>query len=683
VPGAGALTGGTYSTLDSRTTFDALDVTGVLESSFLQKQLLLDVRLGWHHQHDSRLAGDGTGLDDVDALGTLAGTPGVTSPRIFGTPVYTADPSVPSSVKTACTSPGVRCDVRGFATGGVGQMEILDSDSFQPRAVLTGLFQAAGHHLVKVGFDGQFSRYRAERAWSGGANYRNASDLTGRVADRSAVIEVRHFGILSGVDTLVDMPGMNHLVHASAVGGFAQDSWSVLDVITVNAGIRYDAQQMKGADGKAGITLNDQWSPRLGLVWDPTQAGRSRLFFNYARYFELIPMDIADKALTGVGDVKAIHDCDPLVVGRKVCDEDVNTRLVPSQLSFTSPQSPNRRWVADSSPYPVPVDPELRSPAVDEIVAGGEYEVLPNARVGLSYTYRNLVRTIEDMSNNDGNTYFIGNPGEGIADSFPRATRKYHAITLSFSRIFHDGWLAQASYTWSQLRGNYDGLFQPQTGQLDPNITSMFDSRTILPNQEGPLSGDTTHVVKIFTAKELTVTPWLGVTLGAGLVGSSGTPISALGPHPAGDVAYILVRGSAGRMPWVTSLDTRLAVSYRAGKDLVFSAAVEAFNLFNSQRPTAVDQNYADDLVSPIVGARQGTVPHQYGGLCSGTDPSTCAPGNGSLPRPKVDATGNPINVGLRDPHGQLASVPTNLAWGTPTNFQPVRQFRFSLRVSF
>jgi hypothetical protein len=27
--------------------------------------------------------------------------------------------------------------------------------------------------------------------------------------------------------------------------------------------------------------------------------------------------------------------------------------------------------------------------------------------------------------------------------------------------------------------------------------------------------------------------------------------------------------------------------------------------------------------------------------------------------------------------------VPVSLTWGTPTNFQPVRQFRFSLRVTF
>ena len=101
----------------------------------------------------------------------------------------------------------------------------------------------------------------------------------------------------------------------------------------------------------------------------------------------------------------------------------------------------------------VPVDPDLKSPSNDEIVAGGEYEVFPNARVGISYTYRNLVRTIEDMSNDEANTYFIGNPGEGIADTFPKAKRTYHAVTLNFTKSFADLWLAQVSYTWSSSAG--------------------------------------------------------------------------------------------------------------------------------------------------------------------------------------------------------------------------------------
>ena len=79
------------------------------------------------------------------------------------------------------------------------------------------------------------------------------------------------------------------------------------------------------------------------------------------------------------------------------------------------------------------------------------------------------------MSRDDGNTYFIGNPGQGFAKDFPKAVRNYDAVTVYFTKTFADLWLAQASYTWSRLYGNYSGLFRPETGQLDPNINSDFD----------------------------------------------------------------------------------------------------------------------------------------------------------------------------------------------------------------
>ena len=71
--------------------------------------------------------------------------------------------------------------------------------------------------------------------------------------------------------------------------------------------------------------------------------------------------------------------------------------------------------------------------------------------------------------------------GKRFADSFPNAKRTYDAVTILFSKNFSDLWLAQVSYTWSQLRGNYDGLFNPgslgsQTGspQLDPNNNELW-----------------------------------------------------------------------------------------------------------------------------------------------------------------------------------------------------------------
>ncbi|HZX41049.1 MAG TPA: TonB-dependent receptor plug domain-containing protein, partial [Myxococcaceae bacterium] len=193
---ANYLTNATYGVNALQTTFGALDLVAQLNSSFLQKKLLLDVRVGWHHQHDERLPNDGSTLDDVDAPNTLAGTPQVRSPVVFGLPVYTLDPSVPASVRTACTSAGATCNVRTFLVGGAGMLETLDLDSFQARAVLTALVSGAGHHVLKVGFDGQISRFRDVVARSGGSTYRNASDLTGQQADIGAVWDAFQYGTL-------------------------------------------------------------------------------------------------------------------------------------------------------------------------------------------------------------------------------------------------------------------------------------------------------------------------------------------------------------------------------------------------------------------------------------------------------------------------------------------------------
>ena len=173
------------------------------------------------------------------------------------------------------------------------------------------------------------------------------------------------------------------------------------------------------------------------------------------------------------------------------------------------------------------------------------------------------------------------------------------------------------------------------------------------------------------------------MTLGGAFNANSGPPINALGAHPVygSGFAFILERGGAGRLPWVTSLDAKIGLNYRLGKDSVITAAVEGFNLFNSQRPVAVDENYTAKSVTPILGARQGSVPTAFGGICT---VDSCAPGNGSLPRPRVDpTTGAAIQVGLPDKNGALSSKVTNLTWGTPINYQLVRQFRFSLRVTF
>ena len=81
------------------------------------------------------------------------------------------------------------------------------------------------------------------------------------------------------------------------LGFFFQDSWRVMPNLTINAGIRYDDQSLKDADGVERISLKDEWSPRLGVVWDFTNNGKSKFFAHYGRYYTVIPTDIQTRAL--------------------------------------------------------------------------------------------------------------------------------------------------------------------------------------------------------------------------------------------------------------------------------------------------------------------------------------------------------------------------------------------------
>jgi len=689
------------------TSFDTLDVVGELNSSFLEKTLLVDVRGGWHHQEDDTLPGDGSVINDIDNRSVLAGVSNVRSPtgNNGSSSVLLWDQELPNSVKSACSGGAmssltgtVRCPVAPYYFGGPNFITTQTLDIFQGRGVVTYLLTALGHHVLKAGADYQYQKYHVISAYTGFAGYRTRS---GNPRDGPPsmlgfqVYDYRRYGVQTDVDVIDPSKAAaitNKTVNSEIAGGFVQDSWSIMDKVTLNLGIRYDALTLKDNLGRVGVSLTDQWSPRIGVVWDPTQQGRSKLYANYGRYFENIPLDAANRSLSSETQIRANHACDPLQ-GHAVCDEPQNLRTGRNGTISSY-------WANTGAPFPTPVDPNIKSPATDEVVAGGEYEIIPNARIGAAYTHRNLVRTVEDMSTTAGATFFLGNPGEGIGSIFPKAIRKYDAVTVLFNKSFSDLWLAQVSYTWSHLRGNYDGLFAPNyigtsgVPQLDPNISAIFDFPQFLINAEGNLSGDVTHTVKVYLAKEFPIFPVLSISLGGSVNASSGPPIDALGADPTyGDgVVYIISRGTAGRMPWVTSVDAKLGVNYRIAKDSVITASVEGFNLFNSQRPISVDNRYTLDFPGPIPGAAQGAIPTDkgYGAIVnpavfdptkpySPNAPGVLVPANGSLPHPA-----HGINVVLPDPAGgPPLTVTTNTRWGQATQYQPVRQFRFSLRVTF
>jgi len=164
-----AYSGGTFNSNHYLTNDSAYDVSGELNSSFLDKKLLLDVRLGWHHQIDQGEPGDGSGFDNIHNLNTLAGIPSLAPQYVSN--VLDFEDQVPASVREACGTGDrtTKCQTTWNLYGGNNFLERQILDSFQGKATITYLLSALGHHVIKAGVDGSISYYDHLKTYGGGA----------------------------------------------------------------------------------------------------------------------------------------------------------------------------------------------------------------------------------------------------------------------------------------------------------------------------------------------------------------------------------------------------------------------------------------------------------------------------------------------------------------------------------
>jgi hypothetical protein len=622
---------GSYGALAHRYPGNSTNALAKWSTELDGKKALLDTWFGWHNESGGRLPSDGSSIGSASGL---AGQSNVWWVR--NTPPHNlADfEKVPGN---ACNAPdglpsANPCPVTDYRTGGPEYLSKMNLNRAQARSIFTYLFTGLGHHVLKLGVDFEHVTFHHEKGYSG------QRDLV-EAADGSYYLDGRVYGYLTGPDQPVVLNKIVNDSRSMSIGGFLQDSWNIMDEVTLNVGLRYDAQLLYAGNGDLAMTLPNQWSPRAGLIWDPTHEGRSKLYTNYARYYETVPLVMLDRYLTGEPLLFAARNpavCNPL---------DPASCLTPDAL-IPIGSAPNSNYSVVGAGT-TPVDPKLKAPSTDEFVLGGEYEIVKNGRLGVSYTKRWLNRTIEDMSRDEAQTFFFGNPGYGIASDFPKARRLYDGMTFYFTKLYADGWLAQASYTASWLRGNYGGLYRAEDLQFDPHQNSDFDLRSLITNRNGYLPGDHRHYVKAFGSKEFDFKSGGVLTPGVAMRAYSGDPVSALGAHPlyGVDQVYILPRGEAERLPWTYSGDVRLSYGFKMAKGTMISVTMDVFNVFNFQNVTARDQRYTTSAVLPIT--------------------------SGGLSELK-NADGTPFDPNAKNPNYLRAVA-----------YQPPRVFRFGVKGTF
>jgi outer membrane receptor protein involved in Fe transport len=384
---------------------------------------------------------------------------------------------------------------------------------------------------------------------------------------------------------------------------YLQDDYKLSKNVQFNFGVRWDYQQAYGDNGDTYLKLNnfkDNLQPRIGLIWDFTGRGKGKLFVNYARFLETpLPLDINVRA--GGGDSQTDKQF------------RVNRVNAPLNAAISS-------VIGNLGAEATPIDPDLKPQTVNELTGGLEYEAMNDLALGVRGIYRPQGSVIEDGSFDDGEHYFLFNPGESLTDRlaettigqrFGRARRYYRAFELTATKRFTNNYQFVASYVYSSLTGNYEGLFRNDNGQSDPNITSLFDLVSLLANSYGRLPNDRPHQFKFNGSYR---TPWKLIVSG-NFYAQSGNPFNQLIPHPVygNNEGFAVPRGTAivpdrsdvngnggienaigsTRTPFTYNLDlgAYYPIVFSENRQLRFQ--VDWFNAFNQQRAITLDQTFS------------------------------------------------------------------------------------------
>ncbi len=251
--------------------------------------------------------------------------------------------------------------------------------------------------------------------------------------------------------------------------------------------------------------------------------------------------------------------------------------------------------------------------------------------LGFRGIYRAQDEVIEDGSFDDGTTYFLFNPGRQVGHGattedlacdnpligcFGPARRYYRALEFTATKRFSNNYQFIASYVFSSLIGNYEGLFRNDNGQSDPNITSLFDLPSLLAGLYGRLPNDRPHQFKLNGSYQ---TPFK-LMLSSNFYIQSGIPFSDLIPHavygenegfghPRGTAPIPAdapggIKAGSTRTPSTYQLDfgAYYPIQFSETRQLRFQ--FDWFNVTNAQRAVRLDETVR--VSNGIPGAGEG-----------------------------------------------------------------------------
>jgi hypothetical protein len=431
-----------------------------------------------------------------------------------------------------------------FVAQGRGFVENTEDDTYKLNADTSKTVHALGEHTFSFGFGYEKSIYKGGRQYSGGAvplpgfNQDglalggSGAALAGTPANSEWYLRIPFKGDGVTIDScpncpLLAIPGAPDLsaigvpagfvpvylrmlrseagvtpegvktfsTNSSYLSSYINDSWTPNKYFTLNLGARWDTEKLVGQAIR--YTFVDNWSPRVGVIVDPTGTRKNKFYGNFARYNYNLPLDLAERSLTAELDVSGY---------RLAPDYTVNAsgqRIATlNQYGFVTPifdaahvlngtvcgdgrHCTGSKNVGGSVQNIEGIAPGTRDMYEDEWVVGYEHEFKYGIVVTGRFVRRDLKRIVEDtggvspeaansvfqqvflIANVSKNTDLFINPTQtewvAATDALGNITNVPGACAGPFNAVNPDGSLTTTDFTSTIEFPVFNSLNQPVT----------------------------------------------------------------------------------------------------------------------------------------------------------------------------------------------------------------------------
>ena len=353
------------------------------------------------------------------------------------------------------------------------------------------------------------------------------------------------------------------------LGLFVQDEWHVTPGLTVNVGLRYDAQVLP----KPILLDTNNFAPRVGVAYAPGDR-KTVVRASFGIYFDRIPLRATSNALQRDG-----------------------TKYRVAVLSFGQLEAPVFPHTLNVFPANLlvsttTIDPNIENSYNEQAGVQVERELTPSTLLSVGYLYTRGLHLILSRNLNlptvpaSAGVFNLGRPDPRFANvsQFESSgDSSYHALTVSLNRRFQSWFAFRLSYTLAKATDDAGNafFFTPQDnfdlrGDLGRSDNDQRHNFTLSGTLEAPVVKAREFIRRAMSGFQLSYIFRYGSALPVNIVtGNDRNFDTNVNDRPAG------VGRNTGEGFNYAALDLRLSKSFHLTERFRVEALAEGFNIFN------------------------------------------------------------------------------------------------------